>query len=124
MVTNSGFNYLSADLLTCVDAGIELLVSSESFQEMNLESIHAYLHLMRSQSQRNFLYSANRVSKSLPDGRIICSQDYGLSKSDVLISKSSPWWLNFGIRRKPLYLFKMEGQIEELLVELSKGVAN
>ncbi len=113
-------NYLPAELVSCLDADIEVFISSASFQEMNLETIKDYFCLMRSQSQRTFLYCANRVSKKLPDGELIELEKYGWSLNDTHLSNSSPWWLNLGIKRRPPFIFKMDGRIEERITEIAK----
>lgn len=117
-----GFSYLPAEELTLENASIDLFISIESFQEMNIEIVNEYLNLIRSQSVISFLYSANRLSKTLPDGSVIRKKDYGWNLHDEVIFEKTPWWLNWGIRRRPPFLFRMDGAIEETLVKISNGV--
>ena len=119
-VIEGEINYLPAELVSCLDANIDVFISIESFQEMNLETIKDYFELMRSQSAPTFLYCANRVSKKLPDGKLIELEKYGWSINDIHLSISSRWWLNWGIKRRPPFIFKMDGRIEERITKMSK----
>ncbi len=119
-VIEGEINYLPAELVSCLDANIDVFISIESFQEMNLETIKDYFELMRSQSAPTFLYCANRVSKKLPDGKLIELEKYGWSINDIHLSISSRWWLNWGIKRRPPFIFKMDGRIEERITKISK----
>ena len=55
-VRAQAFNYLPAEERDEVDAGIELFVSIESFQEMDIEIVNSYFKLMRIQSSNTFLF--------------------------------------------------------------------
>jgi len=119
-IVEGEINYLPAEIISCLDAKIDVFVSSESFQEMNMKTIRAYFELMRFQSAPTFLYCANRVSKELPDGEIVELEKYGYSINDVHLSINSHWWLNWGIKRRPPYIFKMDGDIEERITVISR----
>ena len=117
-VRTKAFNYLPAEEMDEVDAEIELFVSIESFQEMDIEIVNSYFKLMRIQSTNTYLYSANRVEKILPDESVIRKEDYGWSSNDKILYLRTPWWLNWGIRRRPPFIFRMDGLIEEMMVKL------
>lgn len=119
-IDEGSVNYMPAELLSSIDAGIDVFISSESFQEMDIETIKLYFELMRFQSGPTFLYCANRVWKELPDGEIIEIEKYGWSVNDVHLSTASHWWLNWGIKRRPPFIFKMDGRIEERITVISK----
>lgn len=119
-IDEGSINYLPAELLSSFDAKIEVFISSESFQEMDIKTIELYFELMRFQSTPTFLYCANRVSKELPDGTVIEIEKYGWSLNDIHLSTKSHWWLNWGIKRRPPFVFKMDGRIEERVTLLSK----
>lgn len=118
-IDEGSINYLPAELLSTYDAEIDLFISSESFQEMDIKTINKYFDLLRLQSTQTFLYCANRVSKKLPDGQIIEIEKYGWSMNDVHLSIASHWWLNWGIKRRPPFIFKMDGRIEERITAIS-----
>ena len=86
---------------------------------MDIEIVNEYLNLIRKQDVISYLYSANRISKTLPDGSIIRKEDYGWSSHDEIIFERTPWWLNWGVRRRPPFLFRMDGKIDETLVQIS-----
>ena len=119
-VDEESLNYLPAELLSTFDAEIDVFISSASFQEMDTETIELYFELMRFQSTPTFLYCANRVSKKLPDGTIIEIEKYGWVSNDIHLSIKSHWWLNWGIKRRPPFVFKMDGRIEERITLISK----
>jgi hypothetical protein len=119
-IEEGSINYLPAELLSTYNAEIDLFISSASFQEMEIKTIELYFELMRVQSSPTFLYCANRVSKELPDGTVIEIEKYGWSLNDVHLSIESHWWLNWGIRRRPPFVFKMDGRLEERITLLSK----
>ena len=119
-IVEGDVNYLPAEEVDSLNANIDVFVSSESFQEMNIKNIREYFELMRAQSTPTFLYCANRVSKKLPDGKIIELEKYGWSINDVHLSTNSHWWLNWGIRRRPPFIFKMDGRVEERITAISK----
>lgn len=113
------FSYMPAEELSLENANIDLFIAIESFQEMNIEIVNEYMNLIRKQDVVSYLYSANRLSKTLPDGSIIRKKDYGWSLHDEVIFERTPWWLNWGIRRRPPFLFRMDGIIDETLVQIS-----
>jgi hypothetical protein len=112
-------NYVPAEDIINIDIKIDLFISIESFQEMDSRVVQDYFSLMRMQSTDTFLYSANRLSKTLPDSSKIRKEDYGWLPSDNILFERNPWWLNWGIRRGPPFIFRMDGPIEETMVELS-----
>jgi hypothetical protein len=118
-VQEGNINYLPAEALTTLDAEIDVFISSESFQEMDMNVIGSYFELMRTQSIQTFLYCANRMSKVLPDGEVIEMEKYGWSLNDINLSINSHWWLNWGIKRRPPFLFKMDGRIQERITIIS-----
>ena len=120
-VDEGAVNYLPAEFLATYDAKIDLFISSESFQEMDMITVRKYFELMRFQNTQTFLYSANRVSKKLPDGQVIEMEKYGWSVNDDHLSIASHWWLNWGIKRRPPFVFKMDGRIEERITGLGKN---
>jgi hypothetical protein len=107
------FTYLPAEDLEDMIIGGDIYIAMETFQEMDLSVVNRYFKLMRRETKSPILYSANRISKKLPDGSVINNKDFGWSQDDSIISKSSPWWLNWGIRRRPPFLFHMHGKVEE-----------
>jgi hypothetical protein len=112
------FNYLPAEDMDKVDVEIELFIAIESFQEMDIEIVNSYFEMMRKQKTGTHLYSANRLSKALPDGNVIRKEDYGWNLNDKTLSSRTPWWLNWGIRRRPPFVFRMDGIIEEAIIKL------
>lgn len=112
-------NYVPAEDVLNIDVKIDLFISIESFQEMDIQVVQGYFSLMRMQSTDTFLYSANRLSKILPDSSEIRKENYGWQPSDKILFERNPWWLNWGIRRGPPFIFRMDGLIEETMVELS-----
>lgn len=118
-IQDEDFSYMPAEELSLENAKIDLFISIESFQEMNIEIVNEYLNLIRKQDVVSYLYSANRISKTLPDGSIIRKKDYGWSLHDKVVFERIPWWLNWGIRRRPPFLFRMDGIIDETLVQIS-----
>jgi putative sugar O-methyltransferase len=113
------FVYMPAEEISTQNANIDLFIAIESFQEMDIEIVNDYFELIRGQEVVSYLYSANRLSKTLPDGSVIRKKDYGWSFQDKVIFEHTPWWLNWGIRRRPPFLFRMDGIIEETLVQIS-----
>jgi len=113
------FVYMPAEEISLENANIDLFIAIESFQEMDIEIVNEYFKLIRGQEVISYLYSANRLSKTLPDGSVIRKKDYGWSFQDKVIFERTPWWLNWGIRRRPPFLFRMDGIIEETLVQIS-----
>lgn len=118
-VMDQDFSYLPAEKISLENANIDLFIAIESFQEMDIEIVNDYFELIRGQEVVSYLYSANRLSKTLPDGSVIRKKDYGWSFQDKVIFEHTPWWLNWGIRRRPPFLFRMDGIIEETLVQIS-----
>lgn len=112
-------NYAPAEDVSNIDIKIDLFISIESFQEMDIQVVQDYFSLMRMQSTDTFLYSANRLLKTLPDSSEIRKENYGWQSSDKILFQRNPWWLNWGIRRGPPFIFRMDGLIEETMVELS-----
>jgi hypothetical protein len=112
------FTYLPAEDVRAVALGADVYIALETFQEMDLKVINRYFRIMRLESISPILYSANRVSKTLPDGSVINNKDYGWVPGDSIILKSSPWWLNWGVRRKPPFLFHMHGKVEECIAAI------
>lgn len=117
-IRTQAFNYLPAEEMDEVDAGIELFISIESFQEMDIEIVNSYFRVMRIQNTNTYLYSANRLEKILPDNSVIRKEDYGWNSNDKILYLRTPWWLNWGVRRRPPFLFRMDGLIEEMMVNL------
>lgn len=113
------FSYIPAENVTVMNADIDLFVAIESFQEMDIEIVNEYFKLIRKQEVVTFLYSANRDSKTLPDGSIIRKKSYGWNSHDNVVFERTPWWLNWGIRRRPPFIFRMDGRIDETLVQIS-----
>lgn len=118
-IQDEDFSYMPAEELSLENADIELFIAIASFQEMDIEIVNEYLNLIRKQDVISYLYSANRISKTLPDGSIIRKEDYGWSSHDEIIFERTPWWLNWGVRRRPPFLFRMDGKIDETLVQIS-----
>jgi len=114
------FTYLPAEDVEDVIIGGDAYIAMETFQEMDLIVVKRYFALMRREAKSPILYSANRISKTLPDGSVINNKDFGWSQDDSIISKSSPWWLNWGIRRRPPFLFHMHGKVEECIAVIKK----
>jgi hypothetical protein len=119
-IDEGSVNYLPAESLSILDAEIDVFISSESFQEMDMKVIGLYFELMRVQTSQTYFYCANRISKKLPDGKIIEMEKYGWSINDINLSINSHWWLNWGIKRRPPFFFKMDGRIEERITVISK----
>lgn len=115
-----GFQYLPAEDLKYSNLKSDFYIAMQTFQEMNLDVIRNYFSLMRSESKSPFLYSANRLMKILPDGSIIRNEDYGWSSRDTIISRKTPWWLYWCVRRRPPFLFHMDGKIEETIALIER----
>ena len=114
------FTYLPAEDVERVPLGGDIYIAMETFQEMDLSIVNRYFSIMRLEINSPILYSANRISKTLPDGSIINNKDFGWAPQDLVMTKSSPWWLNWGIRRRPPFLFHMHGKVEECIAVIKK----
>jgi hypothetical protein len=119
-VKDNGFYYIPSEDLEVANGDLDIFISSASFQEMDMEVIEMYFKVMRAQSNDPYLYSANRVSKTLPDGSKINLKNYPWSQDDKVTVKRLPNWLNWGVRRRPPYVFRMDGKVEELLIQLKR----
>ncbi len=115
-----GFQYLPAEDVKYSELNSDFYIAMETFQEMDLHVIAKYFSLMRSEAKPPILYSANRLIKVLPDGSIIKSEDYGWSPSDTILSKKTPWWLYWCVRRRPPFLFHMDGKVEETIALIAR----
>jgi len=118
-IKDGAINYLPAEDLDFDDAGIEFFISVESFQEMDIAVVQNYFKLMRNQSGLISVYSANRLKKVLPDGSENKLEEYGWDKNDTVLFSKKPWFLNWGVRRRPPFIFRMDGATIEKMVELS-----
>ncbi len=117
-------NYLPAESIKPENAEIDLFICIASLQEMNNQTISAYFNLMRVQSGASLTYFANRILKILPAGEVSNVQNYGWLDSDLILFQRNPYWLNWGVRRRPPFVFRMDGVIEERLVQMSKKLPN
>jgi len=115
------FTYLPAEDLKDQTLGGDVYIAMETFQEMDLNIIRRYFSLMRREKKPPILYSANRTSKTLPDGTVINNKDFGWESYDQVLSHSIPWWLNWGVRRRPPFLFHMDGKVEETIAIISNS---
>jgi hypothetical protein len=115
-----GFQYIPAEDLNYGNLKADVYIAMQTFQEMNLDVIQKYFSLMRSEEKSPLLYSANRTVKILPDGTIIRNKDYGWSTRDTIFSKRTPWWLYWCVRRRPPFLFHMDGKIEETIALIAR----
>ena len=114
-LAEGSFTYFPAEDVESVAIGGDVYIAMETFQEMDLSVVNRYFTIMRLEVNPPTLYSANRISKTLPDGSVINNKDFGWLSQDSVITKSSPWWLNWGIRRRPPFLFHMHGKVEECI---------
>jgi len=113
-------NFLPAEDLSNSDQQIELFIAVESFQEMDIQTVQNYFNLMRLQSGSVFVYLVSRLTKILPDGTKVKLEEYGWSESDEILFKRLSWFVNWGVRRRPPFIFQMDGKTEERLVSISK----
>ena len=119
-VIDHAVNYLPAEDLHNIDQGIELFIAVESFQEMDIQTVQNYFKLMRLQTCPVFVYLVSRLTKILPDGTEVRLEEYGWSESDKTLFQRLSWYVNWGVRRRPPFIFRMDGKTEERLVSISK----
>lgn len=80
---------------------IDLYVNIASFQEMRLEMIQKYFESMRTSTGKGFVYTCNRVSKTLPGGEVIRFDGFPFVPSDVDLVAAEPC-----LWQKELYTLK------------------
>jgi len=119
-IKDGAINFLPAEHLYNCDEHIELFIAVESFQEMDTQVIQDYFKLMRLQTGVISVYLVSRLAKFLPDGREVRLEEYGWDGKEKVIFKRLPWFVNWGVRRRPPFIFRMDGKTEERLVVLSK----
>jgi hypothetical protein len=119
-VIDHAINYLPAEDLHDIDQGIELFIAVESFQEMDIQTVQNYFKLMRLQTGSVFVYLVSRLRKILPDGTEVKLEEYGWNQSDEILFNTLPWYVNWGVRRRPPFIFRMDGKTVERLVSISK----
>lgn len=117
---DGAINFLPAENLSNSDEHIELFIAVESFQEMDIQIVQNYFKLMRLQTGVISAYLVSRLAKTLPDGIEVRLEQYGWDVEDEVLFKRLSWYVNWGVRRRPPFIFRMDGKIEERLVMLSK----
>jgi len=117
---DGAINFLPAEDLSNSDEDIELFIAVESFQEMDIQIVQNYFKLMRLQTGFISAYLVSRLSKTLPDGIEVRLEQYGWDAKDEILFKRLSWYVNWGVRRRPPFIFRMDGKTEERLVMLSK----
>ena len=117
---DGAINFLPAEDLSNSDEHIELFIAVSSFQEMDIQIVQNYFKLMRLQTGVISAYLVSRLAKTLPDGTEVRLDQYGWDVNDEIIFKRLSWYANWGVRRRPPFIFQMDGKMEERLVTLSK----
>tara|TARA_E500000178_G_C16989107_1_gene739895 strand:- start:233 stop:1168 length:936 start_codon:yes stop_codon:yes gene_type:complete len=92
-----------------------------SFQEMTLGVIDSYFQVMReSKGSQTYLYCANRVEKTLPDGEITRFSEYPWAEGDrIFFDELCPWMQKYYSAKPPFY-HNYDGPIQHRLIQLEK----
>lgn len=118
MENNQNFNYIEAENIKDIKVCADIFINMASFQEMNLKTIHLYFSIIRDQPQSTYLYSCNRLSKTLPDGMKICFEDYGWQNDDIVfLNELCPWHQKYPLNRPP-FVRKYDGQHWHKLIKI------
>ena len=89
-----------------------------SMQEMNYDDIKSYFNLMRKQETEAYFYCCNRVSKTLPDNRLIKFSEYSWHEKDIIIfDELCSWHQKYPINRPPFFR-RFDGQHQHRLIKI------
>jgi putative sugar O-methyltransferase len=96
---------------------ISLFINVASMQEMNLQVVHRYFELMRTSTVDPYFYCNNREEKTLPDGSVICFNDYPWGDEEIFIDELCPFYQYYPSSRPPFWR-PFDGPIRHRLVKL------
>ena len=97
------FTYIEAENFDHVDA--DIFINIASMQEMNNEDINLYFHTIRNQDSETWFYCCNRISKELPDGKVINFDEYPWIEEDkIILDELCPWYQEYPTNRPPFVL--------------------
>jgi len=83
---------------------IDFFINIASFQEMNPSITKQYFYYMNSSSKEKvYLYSCNRIEKTLPDGTITKFQDIPWNCTETLFNELPGWYQNYPISKPPFW---------------------
>ena len=92
---------------------IDLFINIASFQEMNMRENKKYFKIIK--SNNCYLYTANRVCKTLPDGQKIFFKKYPWGNGIKLINENCKWHQKFYDFSFP-FIKKYDGNIKHCLI--------
>ena len=96
---------------------ISLFINIASMQEMDLQVVHRYFELMRTSTVDPYFYCNNREEKTLPDGSVICFNDYPWGDEEIFIDELCPFYQYYPSSRPPFWR-PFDGPIRHRLVKL------
>lgn len=113
------FNYVEAELYNNINIKSDIFINNHSMQEMDYEVIKSYFFMIRNQTKDTWFYCCNRISKELPDGKVINFFKYPWSKEDHLIVNGlCPWAQRFPINMPPFYR-DLDGPHQHRLIKVA-----
>lgn len=103
-------------------APVSLALNVASMQEMHPEIIENYFHVLRAcPTNETYIYCANRLRKTLPDGTVTEFQAYPWRAEDqVLLDGLCPWHQRYYTIIPPKYR-PYDGPIQHRLAKLGKN---
>ena len=94
---------------------IDLFINISSFQEMNLEEINEYFDIIK--ASKTYLYTCNRLSKTLPDRSVINFNKYPWGNNGkIILSEECPWHKYF-YNYSPPFVHKYDGKHMHRLIK-------
>lgn len=116
---SNDFNYIEAEKVKNIKVEADIFVNISSMQEMNIEDINLYFNIMRNQNSDTWFYCCNRISKELPDGKLINFDEYPWQSSDkIIFEELCPWHQKYPIN-KPPFLKEFKGKHKHKLVKIN-----
>jgi hypothetical protein len=109
------FNYIEAEFYNKFKIKSDIFVNIASMQEMNLEQINDYFHLIK-QNPNQIFYCCNRLSKKLPDESIINFLEYPWDGFEIIKDELCPWHQKFP-SLKPPFIRKFDGPTQHRLAK-------
>lgn len=119
---NNNINFIPAENYSIIQKikQQDLFINIASMQEMDLPIVNNYLRFMRDERHNSPLfYCCNRISKRLPDGGVICFDDYGWRADDTIIFDELCEWYQRYPKTVPFGWRDFDGPIRHKLVYLN-----
>ena len=121
-ISNHSIVFLEAENYELMrDLPISLFINIASMQEMNLSMINNYFDAMRTSTVESYFYCVNREEKTLPDGSVICFNDYPWQSSEITVGGIDglcPWYQEY-LSPIPPFWEPFDGPIWHRLIKLS-----